>query len=179
MVIVTERCHIFKEVATGIDITPNDGLLNDIGNIIHIINSHIAFILRSEHVQLLDGTDGDTVAAHNFSNVLFNGNNYYLIDFLDSFVETPLQDIVKIRQDTCYRWSQLMYTKRYDVVRLRIVCNKIDREIDGYFSQKYAWYRQYYKPMQQMNILRILPYAHERKVVDYLVTILKGILDEI
>lgn len=114
-----------------------------------------------------------------FSNVLFNGNNYYLIDFLDSFVEAPLQDIVKIRQDTCYRWSQLMYTKRYDVVRLRIVCDKIDREIDGYFSQKYAWYRQYYKPMQQMNILRILPYAHERKVVDYLVTILKGILDEI
>lgn len=35
-----------------------------------------------------------------FSNILFNGNNYYLIDFLDSFIETPLQDIVKIRQDT-------------------------------------------------------------------------------
>lgn len=114
-----------------------------------------------------------------FSNVLFNGNNYYLIDFLDSFVETPLQDIVKIRQDTCYRWSQLMYTKRYDVVRLRIVCDKIDREIDGYFSQKYAWYQKYYKTMQLMNILRILPYAHERKVADYLETILKGILDEI
>ena len=51
-----------------------------------------------------------------FSNILFNGNNYYLIDFLDSFIETPLQDIVKIRQDTEHRWSQLMYTKRYDAV---------------------------------------------------------------
>lgn len=44
-----------------------------------------------------------------FSNILFNGNNYFLIDFLDSYVETPLQDIVKIRQDTAYLWSQLMY----------------------------------------------------------------------
>ncbi|MEB3375992.1 hypothetical protein SFC43_32790 [Bacteroides sp. CR5/BHMF/2] len=30
-----------------------------------------------------------------FSNILFNGNNYYLIDFLDSFLESPLLDIVK------------------------------------------------------------------------------------
>jgi len=111
-----------------------------------------------------------------FSNVLFNGNNYYLIDFLDSFVETPLQDIVKIRQDTRYYWSQLMYTKHYDAVRLRIVCDKIDREIDTYFSEKYPWYADNYKTMQLMNILRILPYVHEERVVNYLKNILKDLL---
>lgn len=111
-----------------------------------------------------------------FSNILFNGNNYYLIDFLDSFVETPLQDIVKIRQDTAYRWSQLMYTKRYDAVRLHIVMEKIDREIDAYFSNKYQWYREYYQVMQLMNILRILPYAHEQKVIEYLKATLRDIL---
>ena len=114
-----------------------------------------------------------------FSNILFNGNNYYLIDFLDSFVETPLQDIVKIRQDTAYRWSQLMYSKQYDEVRLRIVFDKIDKEIDRYFCSKYSWYRDYYKVMQLMNILRILPYAHEEKVIAYLKEILTSILDEI
>lgn len=114
-----------------------------------------------------------------FSNILFNGNNYYLIDFLDSFVETPLQDIVKIRQDTAHRWSQLMYTKRYDAVRLHIVLDKIDREIDTYFSNKYQWYRDYYQVMQLMNILRILPYAHEVKVIEYLKNTLTGILDGI
>lgn len=114
-----------------------------------------------------------------FSNILFNGNNYYLIDFLDSFVETPLQDIVKIRQDTAHRWSQLMYTKRYDAVRLHIVLDKIDREIDTYFSNKYQWYRDYYQVMQLMNILRILPYAKEAKVVEYLKKTLCGILDGI
>lgn len=111
-----------------------------------------------------------------FSNILFNGNNYYLIDFLDSFIETPLQDIVKIRQDTAFRWSQLMYTKRYDAVRLHIVMEKMDQEIDSYFRNKYQWYREYYQVMQLMNILRILPYAHEQRVVEYLKTTLLGIL---
>lgn len=114
-----------------------------------------------------------------FSNILFNGNNYYLIDFLDSFIETPLQDIVKIRQDTSYRWSQLMYTKRYDAVRLHIILDKIDREIDTYFNNKYQWYRDYYKVMQLMNMLRILPYAHEEKVVSYLKRTLMVILDRV
>ena len=111
-----------------------------------------------------------------FSNILFNGNNYYLIDFLDSFIETPLQDIVKIRQDTAFRWSQLMYTKPYDAVRLRIVCDKIDREMDEYFSCKYPWYAANYRIMQLMNILRILPYAHEEKVINYLVEVINSIL---
>ena len=114
-----------------------------------------------------------------FSNILFNGINYFLIDFLDSFIETPLQDIVKIRQDTQFRWSQLMYTKPYDATRLRIVCDKIDKEIDSYFRSKYQWYSANYPVMQLMNILRILPYAKDEKVVDYLKNVLIEILDEI
>lgn len=114
-----------------------------------------------------------------FSNILFNGNNYYLIDFLDSFIETPLQDIVKIRQDTQFRWSQLMYTKPYDATRLRIVCDKIDHEIHQYFTRKYQWYSDNYSVLQLMNILRILPYAKEEKVVQYLVDVLNQLLDGI
>lgn len=114
-----------------------------------------------------------------FSNILFNGNNYYLIDFLDSFIETPLQDIVKIRQDTQFRWSQLMYTKPYDATRLRIVCDKIDHEIHQYFTRKYQWYSDNYSVLQLMNILRILPYAHEQKVISYLSNVLNDILDGI
>lgn len=114
-----------------------------------------------------------------FSNILFNGNNYYLIDFLDSFIETPLQDIVKIRQDTAYRWSQLMYTKPYDAVRLQIICDKIDKEIDNYFACKYQWYTDNYRIVQLMNILRILPYAHEEEVINYLMGVLNGLLNEV
>lgn len=103
-----------------------------------------------------------------FSNILFNGNNYYLIDFLDSFIESPLLDIVKLRQDTAWLWSQLMYVHPCDTLRLRIAFNKIDKELDSYFQGKYEWYSKYYKPLQLMNFLRILQYAHEPKVIDYL-----------
>lgn len=102
-----------------------------------------------------------------FSNILFNGNNYYLIDFLDSFIESPLLDIVKIRQDSAHLWSQLMYVRPYDRLRLKIICEKIDREIDKYFS-KYNWYKQYYYLYQLLNLLRILQYAKEEKVIKYL-----------
>lgn len=112
------------------------------------------------------------------SNILFNGNNYYLIDFLDSFIETPLQDIVKIRQDTAYYWSQMMYTKKYDSVRLRIIFDKIDKTLDSYFANKYEWYRANYKTLQLMNILRILPYAKEESVITYLKKTLNRLLHE-
>ena len=111
-----------------------------------------------------------------FSNILFNGNNYYLIDFLDSFIETPLQDIVKIRQDTQYRWSQQMYQKPFDAIRLKIICDKMDLEINSYFYHKYEWYRQNYHIIQLMNIVRILPYVNDTRIVEYLTDIIRDIL---
>jgi len=112
-----------------------------------------------------------------FSNILFNGNNYYLIDFLDSFIESPLLDIVKIRQDTAYMWSTLMYHKPFDKVRLSIVSEKIDQAIDEYFTAKYDWYRKYYMPLQLMNFLRILQYGHDDKVIAYLKRVISGQLE--
>ena len=109
-----------------------------------------------------------------FSNILFNGNNYYLIDFLDSFIESPLLDIVKIRQDTAYLWSTLMYHKPFDKVRLSIISERIDSAIDEYFTGKYEWYRLYYMPLQLMNFLRILQYGKEEKVIAYLKRVIAG-----
>lgn len=111
-----------------------------------------------------------------FSNILFNGNNYYLIDFLDSFVESPLLDIVKIRQDSAFLWSQLMFSGQYDAIRLQIVANKIDQEIVRFASQ-YEWY-QYYPVFQLMNFLRVLQYAKEEKVINYLKRIINQLLHE-
>lgn len=111
-----------------------------------------------------------------FSNILFNGNNYYLIDFLDSFIESPLLDIVKIRQDSAHLWSQLMYTNPYDKLRLKIVCEKIDKEINAY-GERYQWYRDYYTTYQLLNILRILQYAKEEKVITYLKEEIERVLE--
>lgn len=112
-----------------------------------------------------------------FSNILFNGTNYYLIDFLDSFIESPLLDIVKIRQDSAYLWSQLMYIHEYDELRLQIVSEKIDQGINTYFF-RYDWYKQYYQFFQLMNFLRILQYAQEEKIIVYLKKVIKQLHSE-
>ncbi|WP_320979484.1 phosphotransferase [Bacteroides sp.] len=111
-----------------------------------------------------------------FSNILFNGNNYYLIDFLDSFIESPLLDMVKLRQDTCYRWSTLMYEGDFDETRFHIVADAIDHQLDEHFC-RYTWYRDFYHPLQLMNFLRILQYVKEEKVANYLKKTIHSILN--
>lgn len=113
-----------------------------------------------------------------FSNILFNGNNYYLIDFLDSFIESPLLDIVKLRQDTAWLWSKLMYQGNLDSIRLKIAFQKIDEALDSYFATKYQWYLDYYRQMELMNFLRILQYAHKKEVTEYLISTLNRQLNE-
>lgn len=102
-----------------------------------------------------------------FSNMLFNGSNYYLIDFLDSFIESPLLDMVKIRQDSAYMWSVLMYNGGFDEIRMKIICKRIDQELTAYFEE-FEWFKNYYHYFQRMNMLRILQYAHEPKVISFL-----------
>jgi len=110
-----------------------------------------------------------------FSNILFVGNNYCLIDFLDSFVETPLQDIVKLRQDSRYLWSCRMYNNRFDELRLSLISDYIDKTIDGYFA-KYEWYAAYYELFQLINMLRILPYARDKEVTDFLLNVVSDLI---
>lgn len=112
-----------------------------------------------------------------FSNILFTSNNYYFIDYLDSFIETPIQDIVKLRQDTKYFWSTLMYSKKYDVIRLNMIFDYIDTNIHHYY-QSYNLYKDNYDTLQLMNILRILPYVKETKVLYFVLNILESLIEK-
>jgi hypothetical protein len=109
-----------------------------------------------------------------FSNILFTSTNYYFIDYLDSFIETPIQDIVKLRQDTKYFWSTMMYKKKYDIVRLNMIFKYIDDKINDHFSNNEYYYRNYDR-LQLMNILRILPYVKEEKIRDFVLNILASL----
>ncbi len=84
-------------------------------------------------------------------------------------------DIVKLRQDSAYGWSKLMFNGTFDSTRLQIVSTRIDDEIQRCFS-KYDWYHDYYPSFQLMNFLRILQYAKEEKVADYLSKIINQLL---
>lgn len=166
-----------------------DILKNKFAAVQHKISVNPALNSDQEITQLIQKSAGCFNAVHDmmlpvgachgdltFSNILFNGNNYYLIDFLDSFVESPLLDIVKIRQDSAFLWSQLMFSGQYDAIRLQIVANKIDKEIVR-FSTQYEWY-SFYPIFQLMNFLRVLQYAQEEQVISYLKRIINHLLHE-
>ena len=105
------------------------------------------------------------------SNILFDGGENYLIDFLDSFIESPLIDIVKLRQDTAFYWSEKMYTNKYDSLRLHLILKILDERICKMASQ-FAWYDQYYQTFQLMNFWRIMQYATKPEIVEYLKSII-------
>ena len=153
-------------------VAKNDFISKDTDIKIILEKSSIVFNELDEEINIPVGQcHGDLT----FSNILFNGNNYYLIDFLDSFLESPLLDLVKIRQDSNYGWSKLMYGHDFDSVRMRIISDKIDKEIDIYYSN-YDWYNKYYSTFQLMNFLRVIQYAKEERTVAFLKNVLNSIL---
>lgn len=102
-----------------------------------------------------------------FSNILFDEDKLYLIDFLDSFIESPLLDIVKIRQDTKFNWSTSLYEKYFDKVKIEIILSYIDDRIEKHFL-KYDFYREYYKTFEILNLLRVLQYATDEGIIEKL-----------
>lgn len=101
------------------------------------------------------------------SNILVQNNKIIFIDFLDSFIETPLQDIVKLRQDTKHLWAFNLLEKKYDFTKLKIIMKYLDKKIDKYF-QKYDFYNNYYNLFQKINLLRIVPYAQNEQILEYI-----------
>ena len=111
-----------------------------------------------------------------FSNILINkrNKNIVLIDFLDNFIETPLQDITKIRQDTKYNWSLNLYQGKYDRTKIFMIMKYIDARISTHF-ERYGFYAKYYLLFQIMNFMRILPYAKSVYIVNYVERIIQDL----
>lgn len=95
-----------------------------------------------------------------FSNILIKNENIILIDFLDSFIETPLQDIVKLRQDTKYKWTLNLLERDIDNTKIDILLTYLDKYIVEHFK-KYDFYK-HYEIFQKINLLRIIPYIKSK-----------------
>ena len=175
------QCSSVKSVSTKVFIdkvnsvnenTKNNPILSNYD--ISIVNDECKRAL--DYLYKLNSIDIPVGKCHGdltFSNILFkSAGKHALIDFLDSFVETPLQDIVKIRQDTLYGWSLMMTTQQYNEAHIKTVLKYIDNKIMNEFTGKEM---QYYNILQYINILRIVPYVKEHKVFERLIEILDSI----
>lgn len=108
------------------------------------------------------------------SNMLFDeiNNELYLIDFLDSFIESPIIDIVKLRQDTKFFWTIQMCNMNIDNTKIKIIMNYLDSKIDKFYSQ-YSFYKLSYKYFEIMNLLRVLQYCKSVDIKNYLINCLR------
>jgi tRNA A-37 threonylcarbamoyl transferase component Bud32 len=133
----------------------------------HLINYVKNEVEKSEMMLPVGPCHGDLT----FSNVIISRGHkdrkLNLIDFLDSFLDTPLQDIVKLRQDTSFKWTLQLYDGKINHNRINSIFKHLDKKINNFFK-KYQFYTSNYKTYQIINLLRVMPYADEQKL-NYLI----------
>lgn len=106
------------------------------------------------------------------SNMIF-ANDFYLIDFLDSYIESPTMDLIKLRQDTHLYWSLNMVDIPKDLTKIKLGLKYIDRWIETNFEI------QEYELLQIINLLRIYPYATNNLIKDWLKTNIKNLCEHL
>lgn len=109
------------------------------------------------------------------SNILFSTskNEIAFIDFLDSFIDTPLIDIAKIRQDVNNNWSAFICEKSFDIPKILIINNSLRQILHKRF--KHLINTNLFYVIEMLNYLRIAPYVETVEKHNYLLRTLKKI----
>lgn len=106
-----------------------------------------------------------------FSNMLFNENGQiYVFDFLDSFIESPLIDLVKLRQDTKFLWSVLIdeNLENHKVIKVIQILEYMDSRIESFLSELTPDLQHWYAYLEVYNLARIMPYAQKQSDIQFL-----------
>ena len=110
-----------------------------------------------EHTKHIDFGEVEKNNCHGdltLSNILFTNRDIYFIDFLDSYVESFLIDLVKIKQDLYYKWN-IKLMNSY-LPKVEFYMNKMW----GDFEKKYDKHidTELFHVLDLINYLRIEPY---------------------
>ena len=89
-----------------------------------------------------------------FTNIIFNKNRLYYIDFLDCFIDSFLCDLIKLKQDLYYHWS--LDVQGVKSLRIRQIYSFLWRKLE-------KRYRKYvdtieFNVLDILNTLRLEPY---------------------
>lgn len=94
-----------------------------------------------------------------FNNIIFHKNRLFFIDFLDSYIDSFLCDLVKLKQDLFYFWS--LNIQKENSLRLtqvyKFIWNKLYTRYKKYINTKS------FEILDIVNILRIEPYLTNNK----------------
>lgn len=105
-----------------------------------------------------------------FTNILFHKNRLFFIDFLDSYVDSFICDLVKLKQDLYYFWN--LNIQKNESLRIkqiyRIIWNKIYNRYSDYIES------ECFQILDSLNSLRIEPYLTNPHQKDILNNIIKN-----
>lgn len=101
------------------------------------------------------------------------------IDFLESFIHSPINDIIKIRQDTKHLWTLnlIKNIENIDINRVIIVLQHIDKKIESLIENNKN-ISNFYLPFQILNFMRIIPYNKDEELFLYLKKEIIGLFDD-
>lgn len=87
-----------------------------------------------------------------FENIIISNETIYLIDFLDSFVDTKVADVSKILQELYAFWSLRASPNKFNIKYIMIDEMLRERNIVSLASIKFLI----------LNLLRIIPYSNKK-----------------
>jgi hypothetical protein len=129
------------------------------------VDKYINFLLKNPIESLLIGKNhGDLT----MSNIMFS-DKYYLIDFLDNPYESPLNDLIKIKQDTQHNFYFNLLGK-VDT-KVKVCLDYLDKQLNVEFSDileshQFIW-------LSIFNLLRVLPYLKNKSEIESILKNLK------
>lgn len=148
-----------------------DSLINTINNqqqipteFIHKLESYLRRIPQSS-IYI-----GECHGDFTLSNMLFlKDKRICLFDLLDSFIESPIIDWVKLKQDTRFKWSMHIENEtQLQNTKLLQVLSYIDEKLNQLFRDNEVI--QAWEPyLTVLNLARILPYAKDERDNHYLI----------
>lgn len=111
-----------------------------------------------------------------FSNIMLSsdGTSIALIDFLDSFLESPIVDLAKLQQDTRFCWTLQLLDDQVDRIRFKQSMAYLQRIISNHYAPL-SWYTDNIDLIQTINLLRIAPYAKEQRIHDFIIKSLQSL----
>lgn len=140
---------------------------------VHSIREFIPIILYEMIVQEIEKEDvflpiGYCHGDLTFANIIFVDKDIYFIDHLDSFIESPVIDLIKIYQDTLFNWSFFL-------------SGAWSRHIYNWYTEinkELEIFNRFNKPiLHAVNIARIFPYSfNNNRTRRYLEICLENVL---
>ncbi len=109
------------------------------------------------------------------SNVMLSleDNCVGIIDFLDSYIDSPIVDLVKLRQDTRFHWTSYRYPSQHDRGKIHIVNRWVNEVVTQVFHDLVV--TRAFWVIEMMNYLRIAPYVHTESEHHFLSQVLSRI----